>query len=91
MIEPSGGWAAVPSLACSRSTSISSPGACDDDHRCHLPDRFYNLQRALLGTREIAMTNWSHPYWIIAAIAIGIPTIWFFEPVVRGILWWSFG
>lgn len=37
------------------------------------------------------MKNWLHPYWVIAAIAIGIPTVWFFAPIVRGILWWSFG
>jgi hypothetical protein len=31
-------------------------------------------------------TPWIHPYWIIAAIAIGIPTVWFFVSVVAPII-----
>jgi hypothetical protein len=33
-----------------------------------------------MGDHEMPV-NWIHPYWIIAAIAIGIPTVWFFVSV----------
>lgn len=31
-------------------------------------------------------TPWIHPYWIIAAVVIGIPTVWFFVSVVTPII-----
>jgi len=66
-------------------------------HRCR--HRLGGVSRVLrvvrtprMGDHEMPVkTPWIHPYWIIGAIAIGIPTIWFFAPLVRGMLWWSFG
>jgi hypothetical protein len=33
------------------------------------------------------MSNWIHPYWIIAAIALGLPTIWFYAEVAAPIIY----
>jgi hypothetical protein len=32
------------------------------------------------------MRSWIHPYWIIAAVVIGIPTCWFYVEVVKPIV-----
>lgn len=38
------------------------------------------------GKATLMKTPCIHPYWIIAAITIGIPTIWFFVSVVAPII-----